>query len=48
MATKSNKTKLILIGFFANVFEWYDFTIYAYLATAIGRVFFNVSDPNAL
>src|SRR3990167_7941779 len=36
----NNLKKLMLIGFVANVFEWYDFSIYAYLADVIGAVFF--------
>ncbi len=42
---KLNKKKLLLVGFVANVFEWYDFAVYAYLASIIGIVFFNENNP---
>ena len=35
------KHKLIYIGFLGNIFEWYDFSIYAYLASVIGQLFFS-------
>ncbi len=35
-----NKKLLISVGFLSNVFEWYDFSIYAYLAVIIGGLFF--------
>jgi len=41
MSTK----KIISIGFFGNVFEWYDFSVYAFLAPVIGKVFFHADDP---
>ena len=31
---------VILAGAIGNVLEWYDFAVYGYFATAIGRVFF--------
>jgi len=37
--------KIISIGFLGNVFEWYDFSIYAFLAPVIGKVFFSSTDP---
>ena len=37
--------KIVSIGFFGNIFEWYDFSIYAFMAPVIGRVFFSSSDP---
>ncbi|MCF6777290.1 MFS transporter [Thiotrichales bacterium 19X7-9] len=40
---KYNKS-LIKIGFVSNIFEWYDFSIYAYLAVIIGEHFFPSSD----
>lgn len=40
-----NFKKIMLIGFFANVAEWYDFSIYAFLAASIGQLFFNSSSP---
>lgn len=35
---------LLKIGLVANIFEWYEFTIYAYLADVIGQIFFDASD----
>lgn len=37
-------SNLLKIGLVANIFEWYEFVIYAYLADIIGQVFFNASD----
>ncbi len=31
---------LVYIGFLANIFEWYDFSVYAYLVSKIGYLFF--------
>jgi MHS family proline/betaine transporter-like MFS transporter len=36
--------KLIAIGVVANVLEWYDFSVYAFLAVIIGQLFFDVND----
>lgn len=41
----NNTKKIISIGFFGNVFEWYDFSVYAFLAPVIGKVFFSADDP---
>lgn len=38
-------TRVILIGLIGNVMEWYDFAVYGYFATVIGRLFFPASDP---
>ncbi|MBK2125535.1 MFS transporter [Fangia hongkongensis] len=38
------RTALIKIGFVSNIFEWYDFVIYAYLAAVIGQLFFPSTD----
>lgn len=32
---------LLKIALVANIFEWYEFTIYAYLANIIGQIFFD-------
>lgn len=37
--------KIITIGLVANIIEWYDFSIYAFLATNLGYLFFNSQDP---
>lgn len=36
---------LLKIGLVANVFEWYEFIVYVYLADVIGQIFFNTNDP---
>ncbi|MFA6105867.1 MAG: MFS transporter [Patescibacteria group bacterium] len=40
-----NTKKLVLIGFFANIAEWYDFSIYVFLGGAIGALFFASQSP---
>lgn len=37
--------KVILIGLIGNVMEWYDFAVYGYFATVIGKLFFPAQDP---
>ena len=45
---KSRQTlRFIAAGTIGNVLEWYDFAIYGYFATAIGRQFFPHEDPVA-
>ena len=39
--------KMVAAGAIGNVLEWYDFAVYGYFATAIGRVFFPKEDPIA-
>src|SRR5258707_7897476 len=39
--------RVIAAGRIGNVLEWYDFAIYGYFATAIGRQFFPHEDPVA-
>src|SRR5256714_2617880 len=39
--------KVIAAGMIGNVLEWYDFAIYGYFATQIGRQFFPHEDPIA-
>ena len=39
--------RVIAAGMIGNVLEWYDFAIYGYFATAIGRQFFPHEDPVA-
>ena len=39
--------KAIAVGAIGNILEWYDFAIYGYFATSIGRVFFPKADPVA-
>jgi MFS transporter, MHS family, proline/betaine transporter len=39
--------KMIAAGAIGNVLEWYDFAVYGYFATSIGRVFFPKEDPIA-
>lgn len=40
-----NAKKIIAVGCFANVVEWYDFSIYAFLATTLGTLFLNTNQP---
>src|SRR5258708_19790459 len=40
-------TKIIAAGAIGNVLEWYDFAVYGYFATAIGRAFFPSEDKVA-
>jgi MHS family proline/betaine transporter-like MFS transporter len=45
---KSAQTrKVIAAGMIGNVLEWYDFAIYGYFASTIGRQFFPHEDPVA-
>ena len=37
--------KVIAAGMIGNVLEWYDFAIYGYFATEIGKQFFRQEDP---
>ena len=43
-STKST-SRVLLAGLIGNVMEWYDFALYGYFATTIGREFFPSSDP---
>ncbi len=40
-----SKKKLLLTSLVANVFEWYDFSIYAYVAGVLGTLFFDENNP---
>jgi MHS family proline/betaine transporter-like MFS transporter len=45
---QADKTRTVIAaGAIGNVLEWYDFAIYGYFATAIGRTFFPKEDPVA-
>jgi len=39
--------KMVAAGAIGNVLEWYDFAVYGYFATSIGRIFFPKEDPIA-
>lgn len=43
--TPTPLAKIILVGLIGNVMEWYDFAVYGYFATVIGKLFFPASDP---
>ena len=45
--TQRTTSKVLLAGLIGNVMEWYDFAVYGYFATVIGREFFPSSDPAA-
>lgn len=42
---KQSAFRLILVGVIGNVMEWYDFAIYGYFATIIGKLFFPSDNP---
>lgn len=42
---KSVSGRSLLPGFFGNVLEWYDFTVYGFFAAVIGALFFPSDDP---
>jgi len=45
---QAGKTRTVIAaGAIGNVLEWYDFAIYGYFATSIGRTFFPKEDPVA-
>src|SRR6476646_364755 len=45
---QAGKTRTVIAdGAIGNVLEWYDFAIYGYFATSIGRTFFPKADPVA-
>src|ERR1700750_1199450 len=45
---KADKTRTVIAaGAIGNVLEWYDFAIYGYFATSIGRTVFPTGDPVA-
>jgi MHS family proline/betaine transporter-like MFS transporter len=41
----ASRQKIIMAGLVGNVMEWYDFAVYGYFATVIGRLFFPSEDP---
>ena len=41
----SRRGRIILAGLVGNTMEWYDFAVYGYFATIIGKQFFPSSDP---
>jgi MFS transporter, MHS family, proline/betaine transporter len=43
----SQTRRVVAAGMIGNVLEWYDFAIYGYFATAIGKHFFPHEDPVA-
>lgn len=45
--SKGLNKKMMAAGAIGNVLEWYDFAVYGYFATSIGRVFFPKEDPIA-
>jgi MHS family proline/betaine transporter-like MFS transporter len=45
MAIISKRYSAAFAGATGNMLEWFDFAIYGYFATALGKVFFPASDP---
>ena len=46
-APRQSALRTALAGLIGNVLEWFDFAVYGYFATEIGRQFFPRSDPTA-
>src|SRR5439155_481402 len=46
-APRQSALRTALAGLIDNVLEWFDFAVYGYFATEIGRQFFPRSDPTA-
>jgi MHS family proline/betaine transporter-like MFS transporter len=42
---QTSLARVVLAGLIGNVMEWYDFAVYGYFASVIGRLFFPASDP---
>ncbi len=42
----NSTSRIIIAGIIGNVMEWYDFGLYGYFATIIGREFFPSADPS--
>src|SRR5262245_7226396 len=47
VAPRQSAVRTALAGLIGNVLEWFDFAVYGYFATEIGRQFFPRSDPTA-
>jgi MHS family proline/betaine transporter-like MFS transporter len=47
LVTRQSATRTALAGLIGNVLEWFDFAVYGYFATDIGRQFFPQSSPTA-
>ena len=45
MNKKLSLSRMIRVSSVANIFEWYEFVVFAYLSTAIGKHFFDTTDP---
>src|SRR3954454_4865220 len=46
-AARPSAVRTALAGLIGNVLEWFDFAVYGYFATDIGKQFFPESDPTA-
>lgn len=44
-ADSAARRRVIVAGLVGNAMEWYDFAVYGYFATVIGRQFFPAADP---
>src|SRR6476646_4109222 len=47
LVERQSATRTALAGLIGNVLEWFDFAVYGYFATDIGRQFFPQSSPTA-
>ena len=43
----SSRRRAVLAAGVGNVLEWYDFTVYAYLAVVLGKLFFQSGNETA-
>jgi len=46
-ANRAESRRAVIAATFGNVLEWYDFSVYAFFAATIGRLFFPSDDPTA-
>jgi MHS family proline/betaine transporter-like MFS transporter len=47
VAGDAESRRAVVAATFGNVLEWYDFSVYAFFAATIGRLFFPSDDPTA-
>ena len=43
--SRAARTRLVMAAAVGNALEFYDFTVYAFFALVIGKLFFPVHDP---
>ena len=45
-APPTSRGRIVAAGLVGNVMEWYDFAVYGYFASVIGKLFFPSEDPS--